>query len=123
MPDLSIILPFHNEADSLRQLFQRLYPVVGQLGLSCEIICIDDGSTDSTFTTLSHERELDQRIKLVRMARNFGKEAALSCGLKLAHGRAAITMDSDLQHPPETIFEMVKKWHSGADLVYAIRRN
>ena len=65
MPDLSIILPFHNEAAGLRQLFQRLYPVVGQLDLSCEIICIDDGSTDNTFTTLSHERGLDQRIKIV----------------------------------------------------------
>src|ERR1700722_8074647 len=123
MPELSIILPFHDEATGMRQLFQRLYPVVGQLGLGCEIICIDDGSTDNTFNTLLHERELDQRIKLVRMARNFGKEAALTCGLHLAQGRAAITMDSDLQHPPEVIFEMVKKWRDGADLVYAIRRD
>src|SRR3984957_17688872 len=123
MPDISIILPFHNEIDGLHRLFQRLYPVVGQLSGSCEIICIDDGSTDNTFTALAHERELDQRVKIVRMARNFGKEAALSCGLHLAQGRAAITMDSDLQHPPEVIFEMVKKWRDGADLVYAIRRD
>src|SRR5579871_663289 len=107
--ELSIILPFHNEIDGLRRLFQRLYPVVGQLGESCEIICIDDGSTDNTFNALQHERELDHRIKLVRMARNFGKEAALTCGLHLAHGKCAITMDSDLQHPPEVIFDMVKK--------------
>jgi polyisoprenyl-phosphate glycosyltransferase len=123
MPELSIILPFHNEIDGIHRLFQRLYPVVGKLGASCEIICIDDGSTDATFNALSHERELDQRVKIIRMARNFGKEAALSCGLKIAKGRAAITMDSDLQHPPETIFDLVKKWHEGAELVYAIRRD
>lgn len=123
MIDLSIILPFHNEAGGVRALFKRLYPVLGQLGLSYEIICIDDGSTDTTFASLSHERELDQRIHLIRMARNFGKEAALTCGLHVARGRAAITMDSDLQHPPETIPDLVQKWHEGTELVYAIRRD
>ncbi len=63
--------------------------------------------TDNTFSALSHERELDQRVKIVRMARNFGKEAALSCGLHIATGRAAITMDSDLQHPTGNNFP---KW-------------
>jgi glycosyltransferase involved in cell wall biosynthesis len=123
MPELSIILPFHNESDGIHRLFQRLYPVIGQLGASCEIICIDDGSTDRTFDALFHEREKDHRIKVVRMARNFGKEAALTCGLQLARGKAAVTMDSDLQHSPETIFDMVSKWREGADLVYAVRRN
>ena len=123
MTDLSIILPFHNEGTGLRSLFKRLYPVLGQLGLSYEIICIDDGSTDNTFASLTHERELDHRIRLVRMARNFGKEAALTCGLHLARGRAAITMDSDLQHPPEVIADLVQKWRDGIEMVYAIRRN
>src|ERR1700722_18560771 len=107
MPDLSIILPFHNEANNVRSLLHRLYPVLGSLSLSFEIICVDDGSTDETYAALWHEREMDQRIKLVRMARNFGKEAALTCGLQLARGRAAITMDSDLQHPPEVIPELI----------------
>lgn len=123
MPDLSIILPFHNEANGVRTLFQRLYPVLHKLNLNYEIICIDDGSTDGTFSALMHEREMDQRIKLVRMARNFGKEAALTCGLHLAHGNAAITMDSDLQHPPEVIPELIAKWQQGFEMVYAIRRN
>lgn len=123
MTDLSIILPFHNEAGIVRTLFKRLYPVLGQLGLSYEIICIDDGSSDATFATLTHERDLDHRIRLVRMARNFGKEAALTCGLHLARGHAAITMDSDLQHPPETIPELVSKWREGFEMVYAVRRN
>jgi len=123
MPHLSIILPFYNEAGGVRDLFQRLHPVLHQLDLSYEVICIDDGSTDDTFAGLQHARELDNRIKIVRMARNFGKEAALTCGLHLAQGDAAITIDSDLQHPPEVIPDLVKKWQEGVQMVYAIRRN
>ncbi len=123
MVDLSIILPFHNEASGLRSLFQRVYPIVANLGLSYEIVCIDDGSTDRTFDLLQHERQLDNRVRIVRMARNFGKEAALTCGLHMARGKAAITMDSDLQHPPEVIPALVKKWQDGVQLVYAIRNN
>jgi glycosyltransferase involved in cell wall biosynthesis len=123
MPALSIILPFHNEALSMRDLFRRLYPALGSLGIDYEIICIDDGSSDSTYAALRHEREKDRRVKLVRMARNFGKEAAMACGLRLASGQAAITMDSDLQHPPEVIPDLVRKWQAGTELVYAVRRN
>lgn len=123
MPDISVILPFHNEAGNVRTLFRRLYPVLGQLGLSYEIICIDDGSADKTFDALVHEREFDQRLKIVRMARNFGKETALTCGLHIAQGKAAITMDSDLQHPPETIPALVNKWREGVEMVYAVRAN
>lgn len=121
MPDLSIILPFHNEAGSVRALFRRLYPVLGQLNQSCEIICVDDGSGDETFKALVHEREYDQRIKIVRFARNFGKEIALSAGLHLAKGKAAITLDSDLQHPPEVMIELVRRWQQGAEIIWAVR--
>jgi glycosyltransferase involved in cell wall biosynthesis len=121
MPELSIILPFHNESASVHHLLARLYPVLGQLGLSYEIICVDDGSSDNTFAALVHERQFDQRLKIVRFARNFGKETALTCGLHMAKGRAAITMDSDLQHPPEVIPELLKKWREGFEIVYATR--
>jgi len=123
MPELSVILPFHNEASGVRALFERLYPALGKLGIDYEIICIDDGSRDATFAALRFEREKDHRVKIARMARNFGKEAALACGLRLAAGRAAVTMDSDLQHPPEVIGELVRKWHDGNELVYAVRRD
>ena len=123
MLELSIILPFHNEADGVHELLRRVSRVLNQINLNYEIICIDDGSTDSTYAALTHARELDHRLKLVRMARNFGKEAALTCGLRLAAGKAAITMDSDLQHPPEVIPDLVAQWQGGVDLVYAIRRN
>jgi len=123
MPELSIILPFHNESAGVPQLFRRLYPVLGQLGLSYEIICVDDGSSDATFEALVHQREFDQRLKIVRLARNFGKETALTCGLHMAKGDAAITMDSDLQHPPEVIPDLIKKWRDGFEMVYATRIN
>ncbi len=123
MPDLSIILPFHNEAGGVHEMLRRLGRVLNDIHLTYEIICIDDGSSDGTYAALSHARELDYRLKLVRMARNFGKEAALTCGLHIATGKAAVTMDSDLQHPPEVIPELVEAWRQGVDLVYAIRRN
>lgn len=123
VPDLSIILPFRNEASSIRELFERLNPVLDSLGKTIEIICIDDGSTDNTYKRLVHEHDLNARIKPVRLARNFGKESALTCGLRLASGRAAILMDSDLQHPPETLPALVKAWEGGAKMVYAIRKN
>jgi glycosyltransferase involved in cell wall biosynthesis len=121
MLDLSLILPFHNESGGIVQLFRRLYPVLGQLDLSYEIICIDDGSSDATFAALVYQREFDQRLKIVRLARNFGKETALTCGLHMATGKVAVTMDSDLQHPPEIIPQLIKKWREGFEMVYATR--
>lgn len=123
MPELSVILPFHNESSGIRHLLERLYPALGPLGMSYEILCVDDGSTDDTFATLVHERQFDQRLKIVRFARNFGKETALTCGLRLAKGDIAVMMDSDLQHPPEIIPDLVKKWKEGFKVVYAARIN
>ncbi|MDD4616586.1 MAG: glycosyltransferase family 2 protein [Alphaproteobacteria bacterium] len=123
MSQLSVILPFHNESAGVRHLLERLYPALGKLGLSYEIICVDDGSSDFTFETLVHERQFDQRLKIVRFARNFGKETALTCGLHLAKGQVAVTMDSDLQHPPEIIPALLQKWHEGFEVVHATRAN
>jgi glycosyltransferase involved in cell wall biosynthesis len=121
MPQLSVILPFYNESGSVRHLLQRLYPALSKLDLDYEIICIDDGSSDATFETLVNERQFDRRLKIVRFARNFGKETALTCGLQLAKGKVAVTMDSDLQHPPEVIADLIKKWREGFDVVHATR--
>jgi glycosyltransferase involved in cell wall biosynthesis len=123
MPDLSVIIPFHNEHKNLPELFRRLFPVLWGLGLSYEVLCVDDGSTDETFAALKRERQNNPHIRLVRMARNFGKEAALTCGLHLATGNAAITLDGDLQHPPEVIKDLVAKWKGGAEMIFALRVN
>jgi polyisoprenyl-phosphate glycosyltransferase len=123
MVDLSIVVPFHNEHKNLHEMFHRLTPVLAKLGLTHEIICIDDGSTDETFAELKKEYARNPSIRLVRMARNFGKEAALTCGLHLAKGRAAVTLDGDLQHPPEVIKDLVAKWQGGAEMIFALRSN
>lgn len=123
MPLLSVISPFYNEAASVTAFMDRLRPLLDAQAASFEILCIDDGSADETHALLLQEREKDPRVKIVRFARNFGKEAALTCGLHLAKGEAAILMDSDLQHPPEVIPDLIRAWEGGAKMVYAIRKS
>ncbi|MBI3420084.1 MAG: glycosyltransferase family 2 protein [Proteobacteria bacterium] len=122
-PVLSIVLPCHNEAENLDVLFSRLQAVMEKLGVTYEIIAIDDGSRDDTYARLLQHYGRDKNIKVVRLARNFGKESASSCGLEVARGQAVVLMDSDLQHPPETLPALYAKWKDGAQMVYAIRRN
>ncbi len=123
MPSLSIILPCHNEAENLETLFTRLEAVLNGMGVGYELLCIDDGSSDATYAELVSHHARNPNIKAVRLARNFGKENAVTCGLHYAQGDAAIIMDSDLQHPPELIPELVAMWRTGVQMVYAIRRN
>lgn len=123
VPTLSIILPCHNEAENLDILFSRLEAVFEKLRIPYELIAIDDGSRDDSFARLATHHARNPSIKAIRFARNFGKENAVSCGLLHATGKAAIILDSDLQHPPEVIPELYAKWQQGAQMVYAIRRN
>lgn len=120
-PDLSVIVPVHDESQGLAALFARLGPVLDATGLSCEILCIDDGSRDRTWEALCAARAADGRIKLVRLSRNFGKDIALTAGLRRARGRAVVMMDADLQHPPELIPDLLARWRDGLDMVYAVR--
>ncbi|MBI1244757.1 MAG: glycosyltransferase [Alphaproteobacteria bacterium] len=121
VPDLSVIVPVFNESAGLAALFARLGAVLDGLNLKSEIICIDDGSRDATWDALKAARATDARIKLVRLSRNFGKDVALTAGLRRAAGRAIVMMDADLQHPPELIPEFVARWREGLDMVYAVR--
>ena len=120
-PDLSVIVPVYNESAGLPALFTRLGAVLDGLGLSSEVICVDDGSRDATWDALLAARAADARIKLVRLSRNFGKDIALTAGLRRARGRAVVLMDADLQHPPELIPEFLARWREGLDMVYAVR--
>ena len=122
-PVLTILLPCHNEEENLSVLFAKLEEILEDLSLSYEILCVDDGSRDATYGILMAHRVRNSRIKVMRLARNFGKEVAVSCGLHHAKGQAVILMDSDLQHPPEVLPRLVEKWRQGAQMVYAIRRN
>jgi len=122
LPDLSIIVPVFNESGNVDELFNRLRPVLDQIGVTYEIVCVDDGSSDDTVARILRCRETDSRIRLVELSRNFGKELALTAGLRHCSGRAAVLIDADLQHPPELIGQMVGKWREGWEMVIAIRR-
>lgn len=121
--ELSIILPCHNEAENLDLLFSRLEAVIEKLGVSYELLAIDDGSTDDTYARLVAHHQRNPHIKTIRLARNFGKENTVTCGLRHATGQATIIMDSDLQHPPEVIPALFEKWKAGAQMVYAVRKS
>ncbi|MEJ0062956.1 MAG: glycosyltransferase family 2 protein [Alphaproteobacteria bacterium] len=122
-PLLSIVLPAHNESATLPELMRRIHAALAGLDGDYEIIVVDDGSTDATHSTLRELRQSDPRLRLIRLARNFGKEAALSCGLHTARGQAVVTMDSDLQHPPEMLPDLIAAWRKGAAIVMTVRRN
>jgi glycosyltransferase involved in cell wall biosynthesis len=118
---LSIVIPMHNEAPGLDILFERLDAAVAPLGVALEIVCVDDGSRDETFARLAERARKDRRLRVIGLARNFGKEAALSAGLEAASGDMIVPLDADLQDPPELIAEFVRLWEQGYDVVYGIR--
>lgn len=123
MPTLSIVVPMYNEEEALDGFFGRLQRALQTVTPSYEIVCVNDGSRDLTLARLRQAAERDDRIKVVNLSRNFGKEIALSAGLDHASGDAVIPIDADLQDPPEVIPLMVAKWRAGAKLVLAKRRD
>lgn len=122
--DLSIVVPVHNEADNLAVLYKRLRAVLENIDESTwEMVFVNDGSSDATLKQLINLHRQDERIRIVDLSRNFGKEAALSAGLDYACGNAVIPMDADLQDPPEVIPELVARWREGFDVVNACRQS
>ncbi len=115
--DLSIVIPFLNEQDSLQELVERIYANVQPLGLQFELIFIDDGSTDDSVARLLESKKKHPEIKIVRFRKNFGKSTALSEGFDRAKGKIVITMDADLQDDPAEIPNLLKKLDEGYDLV------
>ncbi len=120
---LSIIVPFYNEEAGISSFFERLIPVLNSCTDSFKVICVDDGSTDNSFAALNKAKDTYGQLKLIRLSRNFGKEAALTAGLDHSEGRAVVMMDADLQHPPEVITEFLKEYKNGVDVVYGVRRS
>jgi glycosyltransferase involved in cell wall biosynthesis len=118
---LSIVVPTHNESASLDAFFAGLDAAIAETGAAAEIICIDNGSRDDTLRLLTERAAGDSRIKVLALARNFGKEAALSAGLEAARGDMIVPIDADLQDPPDLIPEFVRLWETGYDVVYGVR--
>lgn len=116
---LSIIVPVFNEEKNITPLLKRLLPSVKKYNY--EIIFISDGSKDKTEDNIKKQIQLDKRIKLISFRRNFGHQMAITCGYQLTKGDVVISLDADLQDPPEIIPKMVEKWQDGVKIVYAKR--
>jgi len=122
---ISIVVPCFNEEEALPLLTPRLSSLGDQLEQdhNVEILMVDDGSADQTWALIRDYAQKDCRVRGVSLSRNFGQQAALTCGYDAAVGDAIVCIDADLQDPPEVVLEMVSKWQEGADVVYAIRRS
>ncbi len=118
-PTLSVVVPAYNEEDVLPEFHRRLTAVLEKLEYSCEILYVNDGSSDRTLEFINRFEE--PFVASIDLSRNFGKEIALTAGLDHACGDAVIIIDADLQDPPEIIPELTKKWREGYDVVYARR--
>jgi polyisoprenyl-phosphate glycosyltransferase len=118
---LSVVVPVHDEQESLKELVRRLSNVVDDLAeIDAELIFVDDGSKDASFPLLVALAATDPRMKIVQLSRNFGHQVALTAGIELARGDAVVLMDADLQHPPELVAEFVELWRAGNDVVYGV---
>lgn len=124
-PTISIIIPFYNEVDNLRPLYERLQGLRNSLkGEQIELVMVDDGSRDGTTETIRQLAYADASVNAVFLSRNFGHQIALTAGLIFARGsKAAIVMDGDLQDPPEIIPGLLEKAAQGNDIVYAVRKS
>ncbi|MBI3446438.1 MAG: glycosyltransferase, partial [Magnetospirillum sp.] len=113
LPTLSVVIPCYNEGENVPLLFARLLPALAALGVSFEVICINDGSRDDTLDRLLEVQSRESVVRIIDLSRNFGKEKALSAGLFHSRGLAVVPMDADLQHPPEAIAAMLARWREG----------
>lgn len=117
---ISVTAPVLNEEQIIERFYARVSDALAQR--DWELVLVDDGSTDETPRLLDELAARDDRVKVIRLARNFGYQAAVIAGLDHCRGEIVVTIDADLQDPPELISEMLERWAEGADVVYAVRR-
>ncbi len=118
---LSLLIPFYNEEKQIPLTLQTVLPILESTGCDFEVLLVDDGSRDETWTVIAEASRRDDRLIGIRFSRNFGKEAAICAALDQADGDAVILMDGDLQHPPQHIPEMIRLWREGYDVVEGIK--
>ncbi len=117
MPKYSIVVPFHNEEENVTKLYDRVKDVMEQVGVSFEMVFVDDGSRDRTYRLLEEIAAVDSRVLLIKLRRNFGQTSALAAGFDHASGDAILAMDGDLQHDPAEIPLLLGKLEEGYDVV------
>lgn len=123
LPDLSIVIPIHNEAPNLRELVREFSSVLAAAGRPYEILLVDDGSTDESFEILRELQASDPRLRVIQFRRNFGQTAAFAAGFAHARGRYIVTADGDLQNDPADIPSMVTALEQGSDIVCGWRKD
>ncbi|MCX8009490.1 MAG: glycosyltransferase family 2 protein, partial [Patescibacteria group bacterium] len=125
MKKISVVIPCYNESSGIHILYNSLKDVFSKFDskYDFEIVFVNDGSTDNTIDILRTFHDQDKKVKVIDLSRNFGHQLALTAGLDFASGDAVVTMDADMQDPPELILDMIKKWEDGYDIVYAQRIN
>jgi undecaprenyl-phosphate 4-deoxy-4-formamido-L-arabinose transferase len=116
-PEISVVIPVFNEEPVLRSMHRRLTAALAGLARTYEVILVDDGSTDATAAILADLAREDSHVTVVELARNFGQHAAVFAGFEHARGRIVVTMDADLQNPPEEIPKLLAKIDEGFDVV------
>jgi glycosyltransferase involved in cell wall biosynthesis len=123
-PLLSVVIPIYNEQDAFPLMVKRLRPVLDGLGASYEVVAVDDGSTDGTASLLHSLRRTWPELRIIRLRRNCGHQAALTAGLHRASGDYVVSIDADLQDPPEAIAKMLELAQAeGLDIVYGVRND
>jgi dolichol-phosphate mannosyltransferase len=122
--ELSVIIPTFNEEGNIALLIQRLEATMTGMGCtSYEYVFIDDGSTDQSLENIKQARLENKQVQYLQFSKNFGHQHALKAGLDHARGAAVVSLDADLQHPPELIAQMYALWKNGAELVYTRRQD
>ena len=116
----SVVIPVFNEESNLEELYIRLKTVMSALQGTYEIIFVDDGSSDASFQILKNLHQEDKNIKVIRFTRNFGQHPAIMAGFNAAKGEIVITLDADLQNPPEEIPKLIEKLHQGYEVVFGM---
>ena len=122
-PLISVVVPVYNEAEAITAFLDQVAPVLERAGVRHEIIFVNDGSKDATLPLLLALAETTPALRVANLSRNFGKEAAMTAGLDLAHGDAAVLIDVDLQDPPELLHRFIALWREGYDVVYGLRES
>lgn len=120
---ISIVTPVYNEEENVEFFHDSVTQVMKHLNMDYELIYVNDGSCDRTEQIINALAEQDPHVRALTFARNFGHQIAITCGMDFAKGDAVITMDGDMQHPPELIPELIKKWQEGYDIVQTVRKS
>ena len=118
---VSIVVPVYNEEDNLREFHKRITEVMEKEPYDYKIVFVNDGSSDNSAVILSELAKEDNHVEAYLLSRNYGHQMALTCGLDNAEGDAIVTMDGDMQHPPEVVPQLLRLWEEGNEIVITKR--